>query len=79
MEAFARQHGMSSQRLWWWRKRLEGERSVRLAPLIPVSVTAHTAAVEVVVDEVRVAVAVPEAVSPAWIAELVDGLRRSRG
>jgi hypothetical protein len=55
MSAFMRQHGMSADRLRWWRKRLKareanatggehglehGSRAVALAPLVPVMVTA---------------------------------------
>jgi hypothetical protein len=76
MSAFARQRGLSPQRLAWWRTRLGSAEQVSLAPLVPVTVTAASAAVEIVVGDVRVDVAAPEAVSPTWVAELVDRLRR---
>lgn len=81
MVAFARRHGVSPQRLSWWRKRVEDEgdaRGVAPAPFVPVTLAVSTATVEVVVGDVRVHVMQADDVTPAWVAELVATLRRSR-
>ena len=92
MSAFMRQHGMSADRLRWWRKRLNGRdaagnghvlaqvpQDVALAPLLPVMVTTsgyEVPMVTVMFDDVRVEIAEPAQVAPTWVGELVHSLRR---
>jgi transposase-like protein len=87
--AFARRHGLSAKRLYWWRQRLRKERNVEgvEARFIPVTVRpgkiergaagAQTnGCVAAVVDgELRVEVGDASAVSAAWIAELLRLVR----
>ncbi len=83
--AFARRYGIVAQRLYWWRLRLkkESEKGTRneRAPLIPV--TLRSPPVEVLSNHgvvvadggLRVTVEDTGAVSPAWIAALLQLMR----
>jgi hypothetical protein len=88
---FARQRGLSAERLRWWKKRLgewKGERAgAEKRALVPVVVSApmpaeavaapQTAAVVVrVPGGAVVEVAEPGAVKPEWLAAVVSQLRR---
>ena len=91
--AFARRHGMSAKRLYWWRQQLKtrttkagrgteakGEDVARLIPvtLRPVPVEAQAKEGVVVTDgELRVEVGVASAVSPTWVATLLRLVRES--
>jgi len=87
---FARQKGLKSKRVYWWRERLGAapealggvEVGGELAPLVPVVVRVPTEqppgmSVPVAVSlrgGVRVEVATLDAVSSAWVASLVRSL-----
>jgi transposase-like protein len=77
--AFARAHGVNSQRFLWWRKRLESQTAqTALAPLtfIPAEVTGSAAAAVVrLPDGVAVEVAHVAAVPVSWVAALVRELK----
>ena len=91
--AFARRHGISAKRLYWWRHQLKtrttkaerGNDAPReaVARLIPVTVRpvpneAQANEGVVVTDgELRVEVGVASAVSPTWIATLLRLVRES--
>ena len=47
MSAYARKHGLSNQRLSWWRKRLRESASAPTAALVPALVTMSSAPVRV--------------------------------
>jgi transposase-like protein len=87
LETFARQRGVTAQRIRWWRQRLErrgearagGEKGLRLVPAVvsgllsPVSAAVTLRAPGDVVVEIADVGAVPA----TWLAELVTGLARS--
>ena len=80
MNAFAREHGFTAQRLGWWKQKV-GEGGAELAHFVPVVVgratAGGTAAVTVVVRSPRgtaVEVLDAQAVSPEWLSVLVNGL-----
>lgn len=88
--AFARSIGVDAQRLLWWRKRLEigaeelralddGSPQTSALTLIPTTVVSSTPSTSVTVRlprAVRLDIADPGQVSPAWIAELLAEIRR---
>lgn len=76
--AFARRHGLSAKRLYWWRRRLRKQRTVqsgetRLIPLMlrPEPIEPPPTKVAVTEGGLRVEVGDASAVSPAWIAALL--------
>ncbi|MDP9149142.1 MAG: transposase [Myxococcota bacterium] len=85
--SFARRHGISARRLYWWRTELaerKGERrSAERGRLIPMTVIDAPIAAPrlapggvVVIDGgLRVEVEEPGAVSPVWIATLLRTVR----
>jgi transposase-like protein len=82
--AFARRHGMSAKRLYWWRHRLKKEGTpgeCGPARLIPIAVrpaeTQPSEGVVVVAGELRVEVRDASATSPAWVATLLRLARES--
>jgi transposase-like protein len=83
--AFARRHGITPARLYWWRKRLvDGAcmRGAATAPsltLVPATVvTASTATVARVEIWLRDGIAIEVAdASPSWVAAIVVELERS--
>lgn len=80
--AFARRHGLSPQRLYWWSRRLQvPEREREPAPeraLVPIVVTKTSRAIELPIvlrlGPVVVEVHEPEHVPTAWLATLVRDL-----
>ncbi len=75
LAAFARRHGISSARLYWWRKRL-GTESLELSTLSLVPAT--------VMDAAPITIRLPNGIgieaasaTPAWIAAVVVELSRS--
>ena len=79
---FARRHGLSAARLYWWRRRLPRLTSTALT-LVPATVTALPApatrarATDVTVRVGDVAIEVAAA-TPSWVAALVAELARPR-
>ena len=91
MAAFARRHGLSQQRICWWRERLKTASSagtktttrlvpatVRRAPLISMEPLPRVAAVVVATSSVRVEIADPHATDPQWVAALVRAVHEAR-
>lgn len=91
MAAFARRHGLSQQRMCWWRERLKEASAagakpatrlvpatVRRAPLISVEALPRVAAVVVATSGVRVEIADPHATDPQWVAALVRAVHEAR-
>lgn len=76
---FARRHGIEPARLYWWKKRLAGERAdLTTLALVPATVT--TAAAETAGITIRLpnGIAIEAASSaPTWIAAVVAELSRS--
>lgn len=73
--AFARRHGVSATRLYWWRRRLD-EASVVQPAFIPASIVSVDAMVTVrLAGDVTIEIA---HVTPSWIAAMVSELTRSR-
>lgn len=87
LETFARQRGLTAQRVRWWRQRLgdwggASEESRRLVPAVVTGlapVRAATAAVMTVrvAGDVVVEIVDVGAVPASWLSELVTGLARS--
>lgn len=88
---FAREHGLTEQRLSWWRRRLErrekgpaegGPEAFERAGLVPVVVSAGSRANDAVVSievggRISIVVSTPSAVEPRWLAKLVSELEQS--
>ncbi len=78
LSGFARRHGLTVQRLSWWRARMSPDRPTAL---VPVSVTSAplmsfaTAAVSVTVGDARIDVEDPARVPPSWLAALVGAMK----
>jgi hypothetical protein len=72
---FARRHGITAQRLYWWRDRLAGQSPVSLVPgeIIGVADDSKDGHARVVIRLGEAAVEITGA-SPAWIARLVREL-----
>ena len=77
--AFAREHGVTPQRLYWWRNRLAGGATRRPSgeppvELVPVQIAEDTQTMTEAVIVVRlpggVVLEVPPTVSPHWAAAL---------
>lgn len=88
LETFARQRGVTAQRIRWWRQRLDGrsearaggEEALRLVPAVVSGVLSPVAAAVVTLrapGDVVVEIADVGAVSATWLAEFVTGLARS--
>src|SRR3954454_18966357 len=81
--AFARQHDFDVQRLRWWKKRLadwngDDEGPARFAPAL-ISGSGNGARVSLRLAEgILIEVAEVHEVPPAWLYELVSGLRGRR-
>jgi len=74
-QAFARDHGITAQRLYWWRDRIAGR---RLASLVPGKIVAaaddgEASQAHVVIRTAVTALEIAGA-SPSWIARLVREL-----
>lgn len=77
--AFARERGIGSQRLYWWRKRLGTETETPVAPLafIPATVAGAVPAARVALrlpGGVEVEATGADAVPVEWVAALVRAL-----
>lgn len=76
LAAFARRHGISSARLYWWRKRLGTESlELRTLSLVPATVTDGAAAITIRLPN-GIGIEAASA-TPAWIAAVVAELSRS--
>src|SRR5215467_5411901 len=76
--AFARRHGVSAWRLYWWRKRLPTTakpRAARTLSLVPASIVAVSGATLRLRLPGEVSIDVANA-SPSWVATLVAELTR---
>ena len=76
---FARRHGITPARLYWWKKRLDAEPSGLTAlSLVPATVTTAGDAATAVTIRLPNGIGI-EATSatPAWVAEVVAELSRS--
>lgn len=90
MAAFAREHGLSLQRVFWWRGRLTEATSdpkkpkARLVPATPRKapllslVPSSGAAVVVSTAGVRVEVVDPLATDPRWVAALMRAMQEQK-
>jgi len=80
MAGFADRHGLNAQRIAWWRKRLASTSSSALT-WVPVTVRAEpsraSAALSLVVADLRIDVTDASRVPPLWFAAVVDALSRS--
>lgn len=83
VSAFARAHGLSAKRIYWWRTRLSdndqrGDEREQLS-FAPVVVTglAGTPAVIVRIGEVELAVVDPQRVEPTWLAQVLAAMKES--
>jgi len=77
LAAFARRHGISSARLYWWRKRLAAESpDPRTLSLVPSTVTEGTMAPITIRLPNGIGIEATSA-TPAWIAAVVAELSRS--
>jgi hypothetical protein len=74
--AFAREHGITEQRLYWWRDRLAATPLVSLVPGEIVGVADAGDRVQIVIRAGQTTMEVSRA-SAAWIAELVRALASS--
>ncbi|MFN0246145.1 MAG: IS66 family insertion sequence element accessory protein TnpA [Kofleriaceae bacterium] len=77
LAAFARRHGISSARLYWWRKRLAAE-SLELTTLslVPATVTGAAGAAITIRLPNGIGIEATSA-TPTWIAAVVVELSRS--
>jgi transposase-like protein len=90
MAAFAREHGLSVQRMFWWRGRLGEATSgakkakTQLVPATPRKaallslVPSSGAAVVVSTAGVRVEVVEPSATDPRWVAALMRAMQEQK-
>jgi transposase-like protein len=81
VNAFAREHGFTAQRLGWWKRRIHDGGAEQLARFVPVVVRPASekasANASVVLRSPRgtaVEVLDAQAVSPEWLSELVNAL-----
>lgn len=78
--AFARQKGLDSQRLWWWRRRLEQTRQDAAVAFVEVKPTAVMGVSPERVDVVEVrllngrVVMVPAVIEPMVLVRLLDAI-----
>lgn len=74
---FARQHGITAQRLYWWRDRLAGQSLVSLVPgeIIGVADDSKDEHAHVVIRSGEAMIEIADA-SAAWVARLVRELAR---
>jgi len=87
--AYARRHGLSEQRLYYWRSRLAEGRQPARARLVPAVVRGAAPGWEILEDarassavtvsygDVRIEVSDARAVDAGWVSELVRSLVRS--
>ena len=83
VSAFAREHGLDTQRIFWWRKRLDAVKDKAPSPsgisFAPVVVTGAggSAAAVVRAGGVEVEVIDPARIEPAWLAELLRATEKA--
>jgi transposase-like protein len=83
LAGFARKHGVTSARLYWWRKKLQATRAAAPAPaprppsmsLVPASIMSGGATLTIRLSG-EVSIDVADA-SPSWVAAMVAELTRS--
>jgi transposase-like protein len=79
LAAFARRHGVSVSRLYWWKRRVQlptSTASVSPLSLVPASIISEGATVTIrIPGEVTIEIA---SASPSWVAAVVAELARSR-
>jgi transposase-like protein len=77
MNAFSRRHGLSAQRLAWWKKRLAAwsEEPMRLVPAVQPTEASGEARVSVRLGA-ELVIEVSGAVPAEWLAAVVRELRR---
>lgn len=76
--AFARRRGLTSARLYWWRKRLTTSPLTFLPAAVVPAATANPSSATVTI-QLRAGIAVEIAdASPSWVAALVTALERTR-
>jgi hypothetical protein len=78
LAAFARRHGLTEQRMYWWRRRLSTptEPTTTALTLVPATVIGGDEAGIVIRLPTGVAIEVANA-TPSWIAAVVNELSRS--
>lgn len=77
LAAFARRRGISSARLYWWRKRIGADSlELKTLSLVPATVTDRTAAPITIRLPNGIEIEATSA-TPAWIAAVVAELSRS--
>ncbi len=73
--AFAREHGLDAQRVFWWRRRLgdvSGQDAAESMTFAPVVVTGTSGVAAVVrIGEIEIEVVDPARVAPEWLADLL--------
>lgn len=74
--AFARKHGLSAPRLYWWKKQLTSRQADQALSLVPATIVTRT-------REASIAIRLPGNVtidvtsaSPSWVAAIVAELAR---
>jgi transposase-like protein len=82
MSAFAREHGLNTQRIAWWKRRLEDDvrdetAGVALAPVVVTGELGRSGAVLVRVGLVEIEVREPDEVDASWLAALVHAMGRA--
>jgi transposase-like protein len=74
MTVFARKHGVTAPRLYWWKKRL-ASRAAPTPSLVPATIVTHAATITIrLPGDVTVEVA---NASPSWVASIIAELTRS--
>jgi hypothetical protein len=84
LATFARRHGLTPERVRWWRQRLgewraPGEEALRLVPAVVTGLPPPTAASVVTLrapGDVVIEIADAGAVPAGWLSALVNGLTR---
>ena len=72
--AFARKHGVTAPRLYWWKKRLAAPATARLS-LVPATIVMSEASIAIrLPGDVKIEVA---NASPSWVAAIVTELTRT--
>lgn len=82
MAEYARKRGYPAHKLQWWKGRLAAAEqpvestALALAPAVITGAQQPAVVVSIATDEVRLEIDDPEAVHPAWLAELAAMLHR---
>lgn len=73
--AFCRKHGLTAERLYWWRKRLVASTPTSTLSLVPATIVTRETTIAIrIPGEVTIEVA---NASVSWVAALVGELSRS--